>query len=140
MVADWCRRCQDFGFIGQGIALAYQHWQGRVALRLRGFWFTVDGMKPTKPPSLLSLIGEAIEAKTDDPHQARLEVARSVVEALQLARRVCPVCEAEAYAAAGVALLCGACRSPMQEPDGATDQIGRFIAKHGRTLRGLADR
>jgi len=123
MVADWCRRCQDFGFIGQGIALAYQHWQGRVALRLRGFWFTVDGMKPTKPPSLLSLIGEAIEAKTDDPHQARLEVARSVVEALQLARRVCPVC-----------------RSPMQEPDGATDQIGRFIAKHGRTLRGLADR
>jgi hypothetical protein len=78
-------------------------------------------MKPTKPPSPLALIGEAIEAKTDDPHPARLEVARAVVEALRLARRVCPVCEAEACAAAGVALLCGACRAPMQEPDGDAD-------------------
>jgi len=96
-------------------------------------------MNPDETPPLPSLIGAAITAKTGDLHAGRREVAHAVIEALQLARQVCPSCGAEAFAAADVALLCGVCHVALQAPVSEDERIQRFITRHAKTLKGLAD-
>lgn len=97
-------------------------------------------MSSSKPPTLRRFLARVIAAKSGEHYAGRQEVAAEVLHALQLAQRVCSKCGNEAYALEPSPLLCGDCHAPMQTPEAESERIARFIERHRKTLRGLADK
>ncbi len=97
-------------------------------------------MTSSKPPTLRRFLARVIAVKSGEPYAGRQEVAAEVLHALQLAQRVCPTCGNEAYALEPSPLLCGGCHAPMQTPEPESERIARFIERHRKTLRGLAEK
>jgi ribosomal protein S27AE len=93
-----------------------------------------------KPPNLRRFLARVIAEKSGEPHAGRQEVAAEVLHALQLAQRVCAKCGNEAFALEPSPLLCGKCHAPMQTPESESERLARFIERHSKTLRGLAEK
>jgi predicted amidophosphoribosyltransferase len=75
-------------------------------------------------------LARVIANKSGEPYAGREEVAAEVLRALQLAQRLCPVCDNEAYALEPSPLMCGECRAPMQTSGPESERMQAFIERH----------
>jgi ribosomal protein S27AE len=85
-------------------------------------------------------LARVIAAKSGEPYAGRQKVVAEVLHALQLAQRICPKCGNEAFALEPSPLLCGNCRALMQTPQSDSERLARFIERHRKTLRRLAEK